>query len=596
MASELIKAEVEKAQKEFIRNKSSDIPSSRAFSYMLLFYFFNVRNFDDQYDCITDNANDGGIDFLSFDEEESKLYICQSKYTETISYGDIRNEFDKICDTINNFRRNNTGAYNENLKRNLQNSLDRLPDEEQDNIEIVLFTSAHIKDTEEFISKLTNDVTELAKFTFSVYSCEDIENKINEKLSEIITVPSAKIEIDKAQNILHYETEYAIGIMVNIKSTSLRALYNKHASKGLFDMNIRGYIRNQLIDDKIMETLNKSRGDFWFLNNGIVIACEEFSIDGNKINLMNFSIVNGGQTTYLIGKYKGTNTEIFYIPCKIVAEKKQHSEIPFPTKIAEATNSQKPIRPRDLKSNSPEMLRLARLLKDNGIYLGIKRGADKTPKNFKAKYSLKNDILAQIILSMVNQIPGTARNGNKRIFESLRLYNSVFKVNYEKNLDKKAFLIDVIQLYSRVVNITEKLKKSGLNSEQVSVMKNGLQVIFALLGIIYRLANGDITEQELIQDRNMVKTKDFVYGRFISNYSGDDIDKKLSTMIKIIVMITADSYRAAYFDGITTSLNYYFKSDTQYTERILSTFINHLLMTFGTEIKISMDIFKRSQS
>lgn len=87
-----------------------------------------------------------------------------------------------------------------------------------------------------------------------------------------------------------------------------------------------------------------------------------------------------------------------------------------------------------------------------------------------------------------------------------------------------------------------------------------------------------------------------MYGRFISNYSGDDIDKKLSTMIKIIVMITADSYRAAYFDGITTSLNYYFKSDTQYTERILSTFINHLSMTFGTEIKISMDIFKRSQS
>lgn len=381
--------------------------------------------------------------------------------------------------------------------------------------------------------------------------------------------------------------------MVNIKSSSLMRLYNKFASKGLFDMNIRRYIRNKLIDDKIKETLSKNRGDFWFLNNGIVIVCEEFSIDGDKITLTNFSIVNGGQTTYLIGDYKGSNSAVFWIPCKIVAEKKRQSEVPFPTKIAEATNSQKPITPRDLKSNSPEMLRLAAMLKDNGIYMEVKRGAGK-PKGFRPKYSVKNDVLAQLILSMVNQIPGIARSGGKRIFESSRLYNSVFRVNYEKDSAKKAFLLDLIQLYSRFTTITGELKKSGLTSEQTTVMKNGMQIIFALIGAVYRLANGDVSEEELLQDRNIIKARDFVYGRFISNYKGDDIDTKLKRIIKTIVIIISDSYRAAYLEGITASVNYYFKSDSQYIERILRTFVNHLSMSYGSEIKGAMDIFMRS--
>lgn len=595
MSSELIKTEVKKAKEEFYKYKGSNITDDKAFSYMLLSIFFDLKSFDDKFDCVTDGSSDGGIDFIYFDEDEIKLFICQSKYTESLSYVEIKNEFDKICDTINNFKRSKTRSYNETLKRVLQNAIDRLPDDEQDNIEINLFTVAtDVIDTENIIEKLKDDISDLDKFSFSIYSKDDIENKIQEHFSKIPTVSYAKIEIDKAKNYLEYENEYAKGIMVNIKSASLVGLYNKYQNSGLFDMNIRRYIVNHTIDEKIIGTLNKNRSDFWFLNNGIVIACEEFSIDGNKVNLFNFSIVNGGQTTYLIGKYKGKNTEKFCIPCKIVAEKKRHSEVPFPTRIAEATNSQKPILPRDLKSNSPEMLRLARMLRDNGIYLEIKRDSDKKLKNFKPKYQIRNDYLAQIILSMVKQTPGVARIGSKTIFASKKLYNSVFGVNYEKDSNKKMFLLDLIQLYNRFLNIITELKKEGLTPDQVSVMKNATQVIFALIGVIYRLANSDVTEEELRQDKNIVRQREFIYGKFISNYSGDDLDLKLKQIIINIVIIITDSYRAAYDNNITTSVNYYLKSDSQYIDRILGTFINTLSsFTFGKDIKWAMDIFKR---
>ena len=99
-------------------------------------------------------------------------------------------------------------------------------------------------------------------------------------------------------------------------------------------MNIRHYIRSRMVDDKINETLHKNRGDFWFLNNGIVIACEDFMIDGSKITLTNFSIVNGGQTTYLIGQYKGSTTlkDSIYPAKSLQKNLKIKSRLKFPSR------------------------------------------------------------------------------------------------------------------------------------------------------------------------------------------------------------------------------------------------------------------------
>lgn len=62
---EIIKTEVEKHREEIKQNKSAmSVSDDRAFSYMLLKYFFDVNDFTDQDDCVTDGTNDGGIDFV----------------------------------------------------------------------------------------------------------------------------------------------------------------------------------------------------------------------------------------------------------------------------------------------------------------------------------------------------------------------------------------------------------------------------------------------------------------------------------------------------------------------------------------------------
>lgn len=379
--------------------------------------------------------------------------------------------------------------------------------------------------------------------------------------------------------------------MVNALSTSIVALYNKYAGKGLFDLNIRKYIKNTMVDSGIKKTLDNDRDDFWFLNNGIIIACNSFDVDGDIVKLYDFSVVNGGQTTTLIGTYKGKNKDQFYIPCKIVEQKNDNHHIEFFTKIAEATNSQKPIYARDLKSTAPEMLRLARWLDDEDVYLEIKRGMK--PKR-KYKYSIKNDELAQLILSMVEQRPGTSRSGKKVVFERNDIYNRIFRVNYDKNLDKKNFLLDLIDLYDRYHQIEKGFKRGGLSELQTEILKNGKQIIFALLGVVYRLANNDITEKDLTSDPKAIRMIPFTYGCFISNYSNDDLDKKLQGLIYVIIKIISESYQIAYNNKLVTSVSNYFKTDLKYYENILKSFVEYLPMTIGDEIKKQMIIFKRN--
>ena len=410
---EIIRSEVKRAQEDGEKLLGKKLSEDRAFHYVVLEYVFGVERLD-QDDFVTDGTNDGGIDFVYYDEDEAKVILCQSKYTEALSFNDIIAELDKMHSTLQNFRIFNTGSYNDRLKRVLQNALDRLPDENTDNIEYHLFTTAPI-DTEGAMRKIDNTQHGFSSEAVRIFTGGDIEKEIKNTLEALDMVSYEKIQLDRPKNVLEYESSKNKGIMCNVLSTSIIRLYDKYAGKGLFDLNIRKYIRNKLVDSGIKDTLDKDRENFWFLNNGIIIACQDFEVDGDTIRLYDFSIVNGGQTTTLISTYKGNNTKEFYVPCKIISTKDEKAGAVFFTKIAEATNSQKPIYARDLKSNTPEMLRLKRLLAREDVFLEIKRGVK---QNKAYKYTIRNDELAQLVLSFAYQRPGTSRSGKQKIFDN----------------------------------------------------------------------------------------------------------------------------------------------------------------------------------
>lgn len=595
MQNEIIKTELDSIKKIYKANKKDELSDEQAFELLALQFFCYKTNdlsasFYNIESSVTNGPNDGGIDFVYYNDDDNKVILGQCKYTESMQLNDIVSELNKMSSTVENFFKTNTGSYNYKLKKVLQNALDRLPDESAGNVEYWIFTTSKFnkKDVE---IKLSNEHNLYSKDMVLVYDVDEIVSQIRDVIQTIQTVKEFKVSIDKAKNYLEYDATNIEGVMVNISSDSLIKMYNKYKDDGLFDLNIRKYIGNKTVDEGIKETLDKERENFWFYNNGLTIACEDYSLDGDKVHLYNFSIVNGGQTTNRIGNYKGDNNQEFFIPCKII--KIKNDNLGLYAKIAETTNSQKPISSRDLKSNSPEMKVLKNWLGKEDVYLEIKRGEKAKSKHFA--YSIKNDELGQLLLSFIYQQPGTARSGKKTIFDNSSFYNKLYRVNYEKDPNKKQFVLDLIKLNDGYKEIEKKLiNGSKFKENEKTVLSNGKYVIIALIGLSYLMANKDFTRDDLNNNLSILNDISFTFGGFISNYTKDDYMDNLESLISTIVYSLADTYETCLNRGEVSSVSNLFKTDKKYREDIVKDFLIVIeKRTYKDEFDMSCEILKR---
>lgn len=596
---ELIENELRQIKLEVKEILKRDISDEQAFEFLSeeLFCLKERNGYNPLFDIemsITNGPNDGGVDFVYYDEESSKVILGQCKYTKNLKLNDIITELNKMSTTVENFKISNTGIYNEKLRAELQNALDRLPDGDEGNVEYNIYTISDYDETS-IMNKIEAEHNTYSKEMVNVYGKDEFITKIKEKVEKLNTIEEEfTINIDQANNYLTYSNSSADGIMVNMSSNSLIKMFNKYKDEGLLDMNIRKYVKNKMVDDGIKRTLDKDRSNFWFFNNGIIIACDDYYVDGNTVKIRGFSIVNGGQTTNRIGNYKGSNHEEFFIPCKIICINNKNKNL-F-SKVAEITNSQKPIYPRDLKANSPEMKMLQSWLDKENIYLEIKRGEKKKNK----KYKIKNDELGQLILSFVYQQPGTARSGKKTIFDNNNYYNKLYKQNYEKDINKKKFITDLIKLNQEYIYVEEKLKNdtakypTKLNNEQKIILKNAKYIFISLFGISYFLENGDIDLNDIISDPEIVTTQDFIYGKFINNYRKDDFEEKITALIVQIIYCLEEIYNRQLSTGSITSVSNLFKTDKKYRELIVRHTLQNLNMPYHKgQFDSCIEIFKR---
>lgn len=202
----------------------------------------------------------------------------------------------------------------------------------------------------------------------------------------------------------------------------MQKLYRDYKNKGLFEQNLRYQVRGSNVDDAISDSAENNRENFWYFNNGINIVCESYSfLSDSEIELKKFSIINGCQTTSVLGKKLGElNSENdFLILCKIVqADIDGDSDIDFVSALAAAANQQKPIKESDLIANKPIQRVLTSVLSDAGIYYEVKRG-QKVPQkllNIEKWARTKSSELGTLIMSAIGQQPGPARTNKEKIF------------------------------------------------------------------------------------------------------------------------------------------------------------------------------------
>lgn len=311
----------------------------------------------------------------------------------------------------------------------------------------------------------------------------DIEYEIMEIEDPKEYVDEAIIKLDVPNNFMRFGAEESL--IVNISALSLKNLYEQYGYRGLFAQNLRYYVKNAKIDGNIIESIQEHPENFWYYNNGVILICDDYLVEGDKISVKNFSIINGGQTTKLVGETEFAQD--FYIQCKIIKNKYEtvDDRLEFIANVAEATNTQKPIKNKDLIANRIEQRLLKKQLADAGMYCQIKRGEKVNKKLYPTAWqNTTNEELGQFLLSFVYQRPGTARGNKASICGNKERYNLLFNKKYNSGL--LGDLLKIKAFYKLWVNQIQKTN-DGSDPYKVGLANNGMFFMTAIIGVVCKI-------------------------------------------------------------------------------------------------------------
>ena len=460
-----------------------------------------VLNESDFDDFIVDGQYDGGVDILLSDpnSETSDLVIGQSKYYQTITSDDALNALTKMASFYKDMLQGHYEQVNEKVQARFLSLYSDIGEESK--IQFVLYTSApRNRIRPETLTKKFKDLfvdIDSSNFEVIFFFGSDLVSEIKESESRRPTVESGKITIDKSNNFLLFGETAAI---VNASAFSIKSLYAQH-NTNLLARNLRYHVTGRAIDKAIEETIRDAPESFWLKNNGITIICDEFRIDGKEVKLKNFSIVNGGQTSYMIHKSRFvTEQQDFYLPCKIIetSGNTEDEKNLFSLEIAKATNSQKAIKQIDLKANSPEQVRFSQAMREAGIFYQTKRG-EVVPSSYKLSY-LNSDLaeIGKLCLSAVFQMPGTSRNKPSTLY-SQQYYDAIFDGNQPQiaSLCKELLYIDYYFRYSFQKRFDNENRNRPNAQERIAFAHNSRTICTAFVALAARYYQGNITNEDL---------------------------------------------------------------------------------------------------
>jgi len=569
MNLELIKTEMQKFQNNhvFLQNMSEE----HIFALMsAVYYYFDGDFTKAQYTNIfVDGSYDGGLDVIFNDElsDDNDLIMFQSKFSENLDKNDILDIFEKMHRTFVDLKKGQYQKYNEKVTEAFTNCNDAKGDSANDYLVLATIYSPREKTRRE-IDNLIKNNSNLRKYKILIYYGDDIETRISSIAERKEYVEHDKIRFFKTHGKVNLDN--GDGAVVNVSACDLKRLYAKYKTNGLFNKNLRFYIKQKSVDEGILDTLKSNVQEFWFKNNGIIIGCDDFNFDGDNIKLDKFSIINGAQTTSLIGTSEYVDeTNDFPIVCKLI----KYETDEFLNEVAEASNSQKPINERDLMANKPEQRKLQDDFKKHNppIFMEIKRG-EKRPS--KAKYPeswqrTKNETIGQLLLSFTFQRPGTARGNKKTIFSVKSTYDMIFR--REHDIDT---LVDMLRLKDIYDNYLNK-QSDALSKLQKGIAKNGTYCILALIGFFIKLKRNKINEQAIkliISEEHQKEVDDIIdrddiSGSLIS--SNDNYIQKIEELIYELLDLVADKYERVEAAGKTTSYSNFLKTDLTYQTSIL---------------------------
>lgn len=416
---------------------------SIALSMSILMEYLSL-NQKDALDAITDDGGDNKIDafYYSDDEDElTELIVIQSKYTQVDGEtGSFKEDEIKLC--ITNCKKFLRGedfqTTNKKLQDKMSNYRKLLLENDSPAISIKLFfaTNGIIHEGH----KKLNEVIECQEdnvFPVFVDATKFGNQPILDKADLKINLKSND---DKTDSIFLIEDDLYAGKIVSCSIKDLMDFYEKSGERLLLSNNVRYLVKNSNINKDIKNSFIEDPKRFCYLNNGITIVSESYSIkptglDLNKVEFTKPSIINGGQTVASLYQLYSAKYDEFKeqfdtakILIRIYKAPKEYS-----IKIAKATNSQNAISVVDLKANDAPQEILKRYLEKFGVGLISKTGEDTTFYND----TITNQNILQLYAALFKDDPAKAKTSKAAIFK--KYYDEVFNSAIDESMCKKLY-------------------------------------------------------------------------------------------------------------------------------------------------------------
>lgn len=538
-----------------LRTKSDDYVFSALCVKSHLYKNPALELYESDFDeMIVDGQYDGGVDILLTDpsSEASDMVIAQSKYYTSITTDDVMNAMSKMASFYKDMSQGHYEQVNSKVQRRFLTLNAELGDESK--IHFVFYTSAPQSgiNRSRMEKKFREQFTDSSHFEVSFFFGKDVEEEIDESESRRPTVEQGKIKIDSADNYLLYGDNAAI---VNVSAFSIKTLYAQYNIQ-LLAKNLRYHIAGRDIDRGIEDTIRNTPESFWLKNNGITIVCGDFEIDGREVKLRDFSIINGGQTTYMLHKSRYIDeTHDLFLPCKIIRTdgETEDERNAFSLAIAKATNTQKPIKPVDLKANSPEQIRFSQAMRDVGIFYQTKRG-ETVPRAYKEAFLNSSLVeVGKLGLAAIFQIPCVSRSKPSSLYQP-QYYDKVFNGN-QQQISKLCKELLYIDYYYR--NFFQKkfdrdnASMPGAN-DRISFAHNARTICIAFVAFASRYYQGNIQDQDLNTIFAAARSDNATDSRLYDIFS--DING-ISCLIPPSIFNQKDQYDALLDQLFTTIIN-----------------------------------------
>jgi len=351
------------------------------------------------------------------------------------------------------------------------------------NIKIIILSDIELLSADKSIyrSIVTSYKSKIENANYIIYFKDDIIETINDIDDPKLSVENGILKLlDDGQKLMHGHEK---SLVVSISAKSLKEIYQKYATKGLFSSNLRYYVKSAKIDKDIKQSIISEPDHFWYFNNGIIITCSKYQFQGDELRLENFSIVNGGQTTNLIGNT--IFSEDFPVLCKVILPltTDEETNLDFLARVAETSNTQKPIKARDLIANRPEQRRLKLQFKRIDVFLHVKRGEKIDRNTYPEKWqNASNDEVGQMLFSFVFQKPGSAKNSKSAMLMKNENYRLIYQSQYSDTL-----LLSLQYIKVAFNDWKTYTKKRSDDQIKIAMASNSIFMFYAVIGFLAKL-------------------------------------------------------------------------------------------------------------